>query len=225
MSLLEDLHEGVDVYSADDHKVGKLRHVVVNRRSLRVTHIVVDVGFRGAGHHVWEGGHGLTYDRELPAAAIASVSDERVTLRLSTAEVRDAPPFTDEHVALEPSARLRLLEGVTGMPELSIVARVHEEKDERDIEAGTHVWRQHPHRQLGEIDRVLVDPASGDATALVIKRGFLRPHDFVMPMRYVSEILDDIVRAEISDAELADLQEFRPDDEVTRIPVDPDQQP
>jgi sporulation protein YlmC with PRC-barrel domain len=208
--IWEDLHEGVEVYSTDGHKVGTLRHVVVGQRQLRVTHLVVDIGFHGAGHHVWEGGHGLTYDREIPVATIKNASDTRLDLRLSADEVRNAPKFTEEYTELPASMAETVLGDITGTPTLRVVARLHEGPGEEDIAAGAHVWREEPHQKLGEVDRVLVDEATEKVKALVVKRGFLRVHDFVLPMHYVQEVLGEVVRVRLSDTELADLKEYPP---------------
>ena len=77
-----------------------------------------------------------------------------------------------------------------------------------DVKEGTDVWRQQPHEKLGDVKRVLLDAASGRVQAFVIRRGVLQKHDVVLPTRYVSELFDDLIRVDISDAELDQLREY-----------------
>jgi hypothetical protein len=46
--------------------------VVLRRRDLAATHIVVDIGFLRSGRGIWEGGFGLDYDRVVPIDAFAA---------------------------------------------------------------------------------------------------------------------------------------------------------
>ena len=87
-----------------------------------------------------------------------------------------------------------------------LVQRLNKPLDEVDIKEGTPVWRQEPHEKLGEVRRLLFDEQTGRLVALVIRRGFIFSHDVILPARYISELLDDIVRVEIGDRELAQLK-------------------
>ena len=57
-----ELKVGVDVYSADGHKLGKLHRLVLRRSDLALTHVVIDIGFLRSGRSIWAGGFGLDYD-------------------------------------------------------------------------------------------------------------------------------------------------------------------
>ena len=88
-----------------------------------------------------------------------------------------------------------------------LVTRLRRPLDAADIVEDTAVWREEPHEKLGEVDRVLLDD-QGRITALVMKRGFLLKHDVVLPSRYIVELLDDVVRVDISDAEVDQLKRY-----------------
>lgn len=225
MMAVRDLHPGADVYSSDGKKLGTLHRVVLNRTDLRVTHVVVDIGFLRSGHHIWEPGIGLDYDRVVPIESVLGANDKRVELHFSAQEFKNQPEYTDDQFEppqdLTPKAfdlfdATRIGQSVSASlnfsPYFWIVPRLNKLQDERDIAEGTPVWRQQPHEKLGEVDRVLVDTMTGRAEALVVKRGFLRKRDVVLPVRYISELLDDIVRVKIGDAELDQLQEYRGSD-------------
>jgi uncharacterized protein YrrD len=87
--------------------------------------------------------------------------------------------------------------------------------DEVDIAKDSPVWRLNPHEKIGEVERVIFDDESRKITALVIRRGFLFTRDVVLPVRYVAEVVEavgGIVRVDIDDASLKQLQEFHPAD-------------
>ena len=94
---LHDLRAGIDVVSRDGEKLGSLKHMVLKRSDLTLTHIVVDIGFLRSGHHLWEGGIGLDYDRVVPVEEIHAVSDTRLELRLTAAEFKDMPEYSQEY--------------------------------------------------------------------------------------------------------------------------------
>jgi uncharacterized protein YrrD len=215
-----DLHAGANVYSSDGHKLGELQRVVLRRSDLTATHIVIDIGFLRAGHKLWEGGLGLEYDRVVPIDAVASASDDRLDLNLTALQFKDAPEYTTEsfedidvtRTPYDPKSLTDHIQAVAdrfGDPNNFLVQRFAEAPGSVDIAEGSPVWRVAPHDRLGEVDRVLF-AADGKAQAFVIKRGSFLKRDVVLPIRYVTELLDDLVRVEISDADLEDLQTFHP---------------
>lgn len=217
---VSNLRIGADVYSSDSHKLGSLHRIVLKRSDLSLTHVVVDIGFLRSGHHLWEGGLGLDYDRVVLIGQVGSISENRVELTMSAAAFKDAPEYTQEHFEephdLSPNqfdisdltVRAQQLAGfITSTSSAWLVERLNKPLDAIDIKDGTDVWRQEPHEKLGDIKRLLVDPASGRLQAFVIRRGVIFKQDVILPVRYVSELFDDLVRVDISDAELAQLRE------------------
>lgn len=69
------LHEGMDVVSSDGHKVGTVDALDTDPTSEDVTAIVVKEGFLSK------------HDRRVPVEDIASVKDDKVTLKLSKDEL------------------------------------------------------------------------------------------------------------------------------------------
>ena len=220
-SFPHDLHAGVDVVSSDGHKLGQLHRVVLRRADLSVSHVVVDIGFLRSGHHLWEGGFGLDYDRVLPISEVRAASDQRVELALTAAAFKEAPEYTEETFEppqdLSPDEfdipdvvnRLQGLAGLIGnLSNVWLVEKLNRPLDSVDIHEGTDVWRTEPHAKLGSIERLLLDPATGRLRAFVIRRGFLLKRDVVLPVRYLTELFDDLVHVAITDAELDQLREY-----------------
>jgi len=219
----QDIDIGAEVYSSDGHKLGQLSRVVLKRSDLTLTHIVVDIGFLRSGHHLWEGGLGLDYDRVVPAAAVASARSGRVDLALTAQAFKDAPEFSEERyegpldltpgnydiadVALQAQA---VAGAIASAPGAWIVERLNKPLDSLDVRDGMGVWRNYPHEKLGEVDRGIFDAETGKLQAFVVKRGFIMTRDVILPVRYVAEIIDDVsVRVDITDEELDKLQEYR----------------
>ena len=217
-----DLKAGVDVFSHDGHKLGTLHRAVLKRSDLSLTHIVVDIGFLRSGRRLWQGGLGLDYDRLVPVDQVHAASDERVELRLTAEEFKDAPEYTVDHFEqpfdLTPGEfdipdvvnRAQAVAAMIGSsPTFWLVERLNKPLDSVDIAEGTDVWRREPHEKLGNVRRLLLDPDTGRLRALVIRRGALRHRDIVLPARYIAELFDDLVRVDIDDEALAQLREYK----------------
>jgi len=214
------LRAGADVYSNDDHKLGELKRVIVKRTDLTITHIVVDIGFLRSGRSLWEGGLGLDYDRIVPISDVARSTSNRIDLAISDDEFKAEPEYTDEtfEPVADPSPNefdvndvaIRaesIADAIASTPGAWVTVRLNKDPNSVDIAEGTDVWRLQPHQKLGDVKRVLLDETTGQLRALVISRGFILKHDVVVPVRYIAELEDDIVRVDVTDIE---LQTFRP---------------
>jgi uncharacterized protein YrrD len=214
-----NLRTGTDVYSSDGEKLGQLKRVVVKRSDLSLTDIVVDIGFRRSGRSLWEGGLGLDYDRILPIEGVKSANDDRIDLVLTVEDFKALPEYTAETFdAIDPSpnefditdvyARGEVLAADLGSnPGAWVTVRLNKPVSSVDIVEGTDVWRQEPHEKLGDVKRLLFD-AEGKLAAVVISRGFILKHDIIVPIRYFSEMLDDLIRVELSDDEIDQLRRY-----------------
>jgi len=216
-----DLHIGADVFSSDGHKLGELHRLVLKRSDFRLTHIVVDIGWIRAGHRIWEGGLGLEYDRVAPVSALAAANDSCIDLALTAEAFKELPEYTiegfeepqdftpgEDDLADIASASSLASAAFNSAPGGWLVERLNKTLDSVDIDQGTPVWRREPHDKLGEVDRLILDDQTGRLTAFVMKRGFLLTKDVVLPVRYVSELLDDTVHVDITDEEIKQLREF-----------------
>src|SRR5438046_2183279 len=91
-----DFRTGVDVFSDDGHKLGDLKGVVLRRLDLRVTAVIVDIGFLRSGRRLWEGGLGLDYDRVVPVDAVQAADEDKVLLSITAEQFKDAAEYTDD---------------------------------------------------------------------------------------------------------------------------------
>ena len=216
-----DLRAGVDVYSSDGQKLGELHRVVLARSDLRVTHVVVDIGFLRSGRPIWQGGLGLDYDRVVDIGDVASATTERVDLGLTAEHFKALKEYTPETYE-EPKDfspnEYDLPDVVTQLTHLSAILNstsglwlydnLQKSDQEVDIAEGTPVWRQEPHEKLGDVKQLIIDESTGQLQALVIARGFIFKHEVVLPIRHVVEMYDDLLHVEIADKDLEQLKAY-----------------
>jgi uncharacterized protein YrrD len=210
-----DLNTGAEVYSSDGHKLGELSRFVLRRGDFSITHIVVKLD-KGVFPTAYED------DRVLPVDTMASVTTDRIDLNLTAEAVEAAPEYSDEYFEAPqdvspgefdiPDVVNRLGQAAAMMNSVSgawQVQRMNRPLDSLDIREGLGVWRGEPHTKVGEVERGLFDAQTGQLQALVLKRGFILHHDVILPVRYITEVIDDVsVRVDISDEEIAQLRRY-----------------
>lgn len=226
--IIDNLRHDAKVTTSDGAEVGTLHAVVVDPRDDEVTHIVVN-----AGPHFPSPGFGAPKLVSVPIAQMAGAEEEDVVLTCSMAEFaamssyveRDfLPPPKDESADAAPDQGFQPIRMVwdaatalaasfgqqlVGIPvprETFQVAQF-----ERQIVYDSPVWRVEPHEQIGDVERILVDHDTDEIEAIVVRRGHVFSEDVVVPIDCVTEILDGMIRVELSDKQVADLKLFEPD--------------
>ncbi|HMC66631.1 MAG TPA: PRC-barrel domain-containing protein [Gemmataceae bacterium] len=220
-ALLDNLHPGAEVISADGKKAGKLYAVVVDERDEEVTHIVLNTGpFFPAP------GFGAPNLVSVPVEEMADAQEGKVILRCTKKKLSAMPSYADwtfawqsnrarpssisaEAPVWRPAAAAQVAMGSWAIA--APTETTHKARFEREIVQGAHVWRVTPHIHIGDVDRILTDEHTDEVEALVVRRGLLFGHDVILPIRFVMEILDDIIHVEISDEELERLEPFKPE--------------
>ena len=217
---LENLRHGVDIATIDGHDVGKLHAIVVDPADNQVTHLAVNTG-----PHFPEPGFGDPRIVSVDMDRVGEITDSRIVLALSDAEFAALPLYGHTHffdvpdseqtpdapgvsrlwnVASAVAAALAQLGSGIAIP----AEHVQKASFERHILNDAPVWRSEPHTHIGDVERVLIDDTTDEIAALVIKRGVVFTEDVVLPIRYVTEIRDGVIRAQISDEEIEALEEF-----------------
>ena len=216
---LEDLRLAASVVSADGHKLGTLSRFVITKDAYKLTHIVVDTGILRSGEPLWKGGWGLSHDRVVPIGAVRDADPHKVHLTMSADEFKDLSvdyiqeyfeEIADAHPGWpDASDARRLLASIPGEPGPYLMyERRAIDPGEIEIKKDSPVWRLNPHTKIGEVDSLLYDGDTKNVTDLVIRRGHVFTKDVVLPMRFVVEVVADIVRVEIDDMALSGLAEF-----------------
>ena len=218
---LEDLRPGASVSSRDGHKLGTLSRFVLTKDLTALTHVVVDTGLLRSGESLLGGGWALSHDRVVPLGVVDDVLPAAVTLTMTAEEFRDLSvdyiqeyfePIPDEKKGWpDPSDLRRLAASIPGEPgPYFMLQTVAKSPDDVDIKRGSPVWRMKPHQKIGEVDGLVVEEGTGKVQAIIVRRGHVFAKDVELPLRFVAEVVADIVRVHISDDALKQLREHHP---------------
>lgn len=218
---IDNLRPGADVFGADGEKLGTLHAVIVDPAARHVTHLAVN-----AGPHFPAPGFG---DPKIVSVGIEHYRDaheDRVELNLTRAQFGALPLYEHTHFFEIPAdEQTRDTEGVSrwahigsaiaaalgSLTGLAVPAEhIRKAAFERQILDDAPVWREDPNTHIGDVERVLIDDQTGEIESLVIRRGVLFQHEVVLPIRFVTEIRDGVIRAQLTDAELENLEPFEP---------------
>lgn len=222
MALIDNLRHGASVFTSDGSQIGDLHAIVVDPRDNEVTHVIVNTG-----PHFPEPGFGAPGLVEVPIGQMRGAEESGVYLRIDREAFRDLPEYAArDHLPSAPEApqeperggpaRALWNAGLAIAHSLASIGGIAVPQEsfrgarfERHILNDAPVWRSEPHKHIGDVERVLVDEDTDEIRALVIRRGVLFQHEVILPIAFVTEILDGVIHAEISDARLEALQEFK----------------
>jgi sporulation protein YlmC with PRC-barrel domain len=231
--MLEDLHIGTPVIGSDGQQLGTLQRIVIDRAEQKITHIVVDPGLLESGNLLAPGGWEKPRSRLIPAGDIIQVRKESLELSIDQTGFAQAPLFEHEYYVDSDiqtgegqgpgeKPRFRLGElihyistaaGLGAAPyEPSTEIQFQEASNSAAIAAGTPVWRRTPHQELGVIERVLVDSQTQRISAFVLHRKGFGGKLIQLPVEAVADVQDGIVHVTLSDADLAGLEVYRPEE-------------
>jgi uncharacterized protein YrrD len=226
---LDDLRPGADVVSSDDKEVGKLHAVIVDPREDRVTHIVVNTGPRFP-----QPGFGAPNLITVPVEQMEDAQEEKVLLKCSERQFDRMPSYVERRFTPPPSAApseserrpkerpapalwdvgVALAGALAASGGIGVPAETFRKASfERQILDDAPVWRLEPFSHIGDVERVLIDQETDEIVALVIRRGVLFHHEVVLPIDYVTEVLDGFINVRLSDDELEKLEAYHPSDE------------
>ena len=221
--MVQSLKPGLSVVTADARHAGSLHRVVIDEPTRAVTAIAVERPLVESGNLLKPGGWEMPRDVRVPIDVVAGADEHELRISLAEEEFLALPPyvigevpepdgewkpppeFQAEDVAMRVGALLG--GGLYEPPHDDVENR---SPTERHLSHGAAVWRREPHTHLGDLDRVLMDEASHQVTALVVRRGRVFRHDVALPVRYVVDLLDDLLHVDIPEAEWDALEEYRP---------------
>jgi len=230
--MLEDLHIGTPVIGSDGRQIGTLQRIVLERAEQRVTHIVVDPGLRDSGNLLSPGGWEKPRARLIPIKDIVRVDAESIELSIDQEAFAEEPLFEQEYyVNSDPQTgevqasgekpRFRLGElihyiataaGIGAAPyEPTTEIQFQEGGGSAEIAAGTPVWRRTPHEELGLVERVLIDAQTQRISAFVLRHKGFGSKLIELPVEAVADVEDGIIHVTLSDAELAKLKPYQPE--------------
>jgi uncharacterized protein YrrD len=223
---LDNLRPGADVTSSDNKEVGELHAVIVDPREDRVTHIVVNTG-----PHFPQPGFGAPNLITVPVEQMEDAQEDTVLLRCTKRQFARMPSYVKRRFTPPPPAQsdqprrerpaetlwdvgVALGAALAASGGIGVPAETFRKASfERQILDDAPVWRLEPFSHIGDVERVLIDEETDEIVALVIRRGVLFHHEVVVPIDYVTEVLDGFINVRISNEELEKLEAYHPPDE------------
>ncbi len=219
-SILDNLRQGATVVTTDGKHVGTLHAVVIDARDDDITHLAVN-----AGPHFPAPGFGAPRIVSVPIVEMADARDAKVILKCTKQKFTDFPDYADWNFGrptdawdppegLQRDAAVATAESIregAGLWAMPVPAEVrHRRPFEREIPHGAFVWRVEGEQEeeIGAVDRVLSDEVTEHVRALVIRQGHFFGHDVILPIEYVTDINDTVVHVQMTDEELAALDDF-----------------
>ena len=196
---MRSIHHGEEVLGRDGSRLGRVDRIVVDEGARRVTHIVVA-------------------DRAIPLERVTDGGD-RLATDLEPGELdrlQDAsqPPFAAPGENWEPPTGYRLEQFMALVGNFARAVGpgpfqppVHIEtgaSDIHEITDGSPVWCGD--REVGHVDRLLLD-GSGGVAAVVVRSG-LRGRLRAVPVDRVAEVVANNVHLTLTDAEFDSLPGF-----------------
>jgi len=191
------------VYSADQHAIGRVKEVIVDPRTRQITDLVVQ--------------HGLLFtdDRIIAASLISSVEPQQIILRVTAAELAQlARDYQDSHYieasdAPASSATLRHCYWTAppnaspsqippGLSQITLPPDIVIDADRVMLIAGSSVETSDD-QLVGKVEQIHTD-ASGIITHLLIKRSGIYGEHKLVPVNWITEISDNLVRLAVDQA-------------------------
>lgn len=209
----EDFHLGADVYSSDGKLIGTVKRTLVREDDFELRAIVVAESKVFKGHLLAPGALGLEDDLLVPADVVRSVTHERVDLALSSAEVRELPPYLSYRPAtVTPGAEFAAWSAAFGgnpgvFPMEEVASRP---TGEIEIDAGENVMIGRTGRRLGHVRDVLFDGSELIAVVVDPEGFFKKP--VVLPRRFLRKSDDLSLFVDLTEDEATNLDLFKPTD-------------
>lgn len=205
-----DYRLGSRVFASDGKHVGTLAGLVADGGTFRVQALLVKESHWFTGHLLSPGSALLIDEILFSVDQVAAVSRDRIDVRLTTAELRQLPPYlsyqyqplTGAQVAEE---QVELLGGGPGIP--SLIETADKPPGDIEISPGESVMLP-TGRRLGGVKEVLTE--DGDLVGVVLHPDGLFKSEVVIPRRFLRRADDMALFTTLTDEDIDHLQPFRP---------------
>jgi uncharacterized protein YrrD len=203
-----EIRPGSPVLSRNE-EVGKVDRVVVDPDTREIVGLVVQRGIL------------LNHDVLIPIETVTEATPDGLRTRLTVEEL-NALPVVDEsrpvhrasnaraEAVAAQSASERAFDRGRLRPARSGQAR--SSMSGRPLRAGQLV--KATDGDVGRLDLLLIEPLTHRVEALVVRQGRFLARDTVIPARWIRDIHRDWILLDVPRARLAELPEYRPDDEI-----------
>lgn len=205
-----ELKEGTSVFTIGGDEVGKINRVILAPDTNEVTHVVIQKGWLFAE------------DKVVPIEMIRSATEDKVSLKEDAGEFDRLPAYEETHyIGLGeenyrpgghlPSSRYVPAyywyppSGSIGYPGygpgfyggMPMVTTRNIPEDTIPIREGTNVMSSDD-EHVGDVERILIDADSNQATHFVISQGLLFKDRKLIPLHWVTSVKEDKVQLSVA---------------------------
>jgi uncharacterized protein YrrD len=194
-----DFKKGSNIISSDGETVGSLKRVVLDPQSKKAGYLVIERGLL------------FTEDKLVPMDFVEKVTDEGVVLhepkealdKLNKFEVTEYIPLDSSGDDVEayywypPLSGMNMGGGYPLFPQPAFIEHTESNIPENYValKEGARVMSADD-KEIGNITRIITDPANRRVTHLVISRGMLQ-EDKLVPAQWITDVSEDEVRLSI----------------------------
>jgi uncharacterized protein YrrD len=210
---------GTEVFTFDGEKVGKINRVVLNPSTQEISHVVIQKGMI------------FPEDKVVPVEMIDSTREDKVKLDIEKDRFDELPPFEESHYILmdeELEANREVMKTTAtppvyywyppysiGYPALAygpypgtiIETERNIPKHSIALEEGANVVSAEG-KKIGDIERVISDSQTNQATHFLISKGFLFKEKKLVPANWVRIAEENEVQLLVGTKVLERLPEF-----------------
>jgi len=206
--------KNANVLSASGNQLGSLQRVVLHPETKVITDIVVQGG----------GLFNKEY-RVVPIDQIAETTENQILLSSDAARWESFPLFEESRIVSDSESQSTSSTGGTsviyGVPGVGPAMVTGSEEQfttslEQNIPEGTVAMKEGAKvftaddKPVGNVDRVLADPATEQATHLIVTQGLLVKEKKLIPMKWVMMLGENTVHLQVTEDDLKELDSAAP---------------
>lgn len=203
-----ELKRDAGVFTTDGQNVGHVDRVVLDPTTKAITHLVVRKGLL------------FVQDKVVPLTMVAEATTERVKLREDVHDLQALPDFEETHYIVADEAELMrppasagpYLPGLYPYPPLPISEPAYITRVEENIPHGTVALKEGARvfaadgKHVGDIEEVIVNPQTDQATHFVISKGLFLKEKKTVPAAWADLLSENEVHLVVGSARLEDLR-------------------
>jgi uncharacterized protein YrrD len=213
--------QGAEVFMASGEKIGHIDRIVLDPATDEVTHLVVEKGLL------------LKEGKVVPMSMVGPSRQDKVTLREDAEDLKKLPDFEEEHYIWRnedsqaqsdrQSRRRQVYQyppvGARGTissdtsvalePMSNFQTEKNIPKDAVALQKGAKVFGSDG-EHIGDLERIFTDPLQDRATHFLISEGLILKERKLIPIQWITNIIEDQVHLSVSSGFVENLPKYRP---------------
>ena len=203
---------GTDVISQAGDKVGELESVIIDPAKEEITHLIVKKGFL------------LRKNKMVPISLVADSNDQRIKLHEFEGEFDDLQDYQETYFIPVENYINKEVDGKiipllfyppnpittthAAHPASVPVVKENLATDKESLEEGMNVVALDNHK-VGGVKEVILHPTTDRVTHLLVSKGLLFKHQFLIPSEWVRDIKESAVHLYVDSKVIEKLPDYK----------------